>query len=150
MISRWISKTDVSPWISLTKTMASSSSRHLEEEPLSDDNDTPIITDKRKSPEFVARLKAQGFQKGRKKTGGTVPIPAEVKKAMAERTPEALEVMIDLMHNSRNDTVRFKASEYVLRSVHHTRANRRPGRSQSDPHDCRYAGNRKSTAFGSA
>lgn len=84
------------------------------EKSLSDDNDTPIITDKRKSPEFVARLKAQGFQKGRKKTGGTVAIAPEIKQAMAEKTPEALATMLDLMENSKNPMVRLKAAEYIL------------------------------------
>ncbi|MFD1326760.1 hypothetical protein [Mycoplana ramosa] len=66
------------------------------------------------SPEHREHLKTIGFQKGRKKTGGTVPIPQEVKEALAKRTMDAVETLADVMLNSSNDNARVKAAAYFL------------------------------------
>lgn len=75
---------------------------------------TEPVIDKRKSPEHREHLRKVGFQKGKKKTGGRVAIPEDVKNAMAERSLEAVEIMTDIMLNSKNDMARIKAAEYML------------------------------------
>lgn len=70
--------------------------------------------DKRLSPEFKENLKKRGFQKGRKRTGGVVPIPADVKEALKARTMDAVETLFDIMQNSSNDNARVKAAAYFL------------------------------------
>lgn len=76
-------------------------------------------TDRRKSPENIERLKRQGFQKGNPppKGSGRKKLPEELKHAVVNATPDALEMMIDMMHNSPNEQVRYKAAEWILSSV---------------------------------
>ncbi|WP_276118297.1 hypothetical protein [Pararhizobium qamdonense] len=70
--------------------------------------------DKRLSPEFKENLKKRGFQKGRKRTGGVIPIPPDVKEALKARTMDAVETLFDVMQNSSNDNARVKAAAYFL------------------------------------
>lgn len=70
--------------------------------------------DGRKSPENVARLKAQGFQKGRQKTGGREALAPDVKSALQERTLDAIAVLEDVMINSSNDNARVKAALWFI------------------------------------
>ena len=76
--------------------------------------EVPLKIDGRKSPENIARLKSQGFQKGRKKTGGRVALSDDIKQAMGEKTLEAVATMYELMNDAPNPMVRYKAAEYLL------------------------------------
>ncbi|KQY14420.1 hypothetical protein [Rhizobium sp. Root482] len=67
-----------------------------------------------RTPDEKERLKKVGFQKGRKKTGGTVAIPPDVKEALKARTIDAVETLYDVMLNSSNDNARVKAAAYFL------------------------------------
>lgn len=70
--------------------------------------------DKRKSPEFAEHLKKVGFQKGHPKYGGRKKLDEDLRLAMAEKSFDAFETMVELMETSTNPAVRFKAAEYVL------------------------------------
>lgn len=52
------------------------------------------------------------FQKGNP-GGGRKKIPANIKKAFEEATPEAVQTLIDLMRNSSDDNVRLKAAKEI-------------------------------------
>lgn len=68
------------------------------------------------SEEEKERLRKQGFQKGMQKVpgSGVKAIPQEVKAALAERTMDAVAVLMDVMENSKNDNARVKAAAYFL------------------------------------
>lgn len=69
------------------------------------------------TPEKLADLKKKGWQKGQSgNPKGKPPMPQEVKDKMAKYSPEAIEVIYDLMLNSENDMVRLKAAE-VFKNV---------------------------------
>lgn len=70
---------------------------------------------KKQSPEFQAHLRSIGFQKGRKKTGGTVPTPKETKDFLNGKGLEAAEMMWTLANDPEvKDDTRRKALEYIL------------------------------------
>lgn len=75
--------------------------------------------DKRKTPEHAEHMRRIGFKKGDGRGGlgsggGRKALPQEVKDAMSEKTLEAVEIMVDVMQNSKNDMARIKAAEYLL------------------------------------
>ncbi|AYD01730.1 hypothetical protein [Neorhizobium sp. NCHU2750] len=70
---------------------------------------------KKQSPEFQEHLRKIGFQKGRKKTGGTVPTPKETKEFLNGKGLEAAEMMWALANDPDvKDDTRRKALEYIL------------------------------------
>lgn len=78
------------------------------------------MTDRRKSPENLERLKRVGFQKGNPppKGSGRKKFPEELKNSIMDATPEALENMIALMNNpNTSDGVRFKCAEWLLGAI---------------------------------
>lgn len=82
-------------------------------------NEVKPKIDRRKTPEHAEHMRKIGFKKGdgrggRASGGGRVATPPEVKAAMAEKTHEAVEIMYDLMYNSSNESVRWKAAAYFL------------------------------------
>lgn len=72
--------------------------------------------DKRKTPEHREHLKAIGRKKGDPKTpgSGVKKIPEEVKEAMAARTLEAVDVLVNVMRNGTKDADRVKAASIIL------------------------------------
>lgn len=70
---------------------------------------------KKQTPEFQEHLRKIGFQKGRKKTGGTVPTPKETKEFLNGKGLEAAEMMWELANDPDvKDDTRRKALEYIL------------------------------------
>lgn len=53
------------------------------------------------------------FSKGNK-VGGRKKIPDDIKKAFELATPEAVNVLIDLMRNGEDDMVRLKAATEII------------------------------------
>jgi hypothetical protein len=53
------------------------------------------------------------FEKGNK-GGGRKKLPEDVKKAFADATPEAIEILIELMKHSKDDNIRLKAAVEVM------------------------------------
>ena len=67
------------------------------------------------SPEKKTALKRQGFQKG--KSGnpkGRPPVPDDVKEAAKAHTMLAIETLVDVMQNGRNDNSRTTAAVAML------------------------------------
>lgn len=55
--------------------------------------------DRKSTPEFQEHLRKIGFQKGRKKTGGTVPTPKETKEWIAGKSIDVAEFMYEVMND---------------------------------------------------